>query len=353
MSDVSHDMPPELAADLGAALRAFAIYSPFEFSFSGEPAIDVRTIPAFPGRAGPMSAGSAERSDVQRLSEAIQATLYDRCYARRSRAAVWPAPVAADLDLVRRLTAANAGEERWDGGWVIYQLAPNGQVFVRKGERERAALPGAFISESAIGMAPQIGTSVRLRVPRETLDAQPTYYFAFGETLDELADQLSLVRLYFHCDAAGAVTLLGGLSRLLNEFQVPFQLKMPTSPALYDRADAAVLYVGARYFTVTSRIVAQIRETVSHSPGVPMFTKRLWPGIGAAVDPGTGESFGTHRCRLTAQGIVDAWQAGAQDVPARRAATAARFSALGLDLARPYLGRGVDFLGVPPTPRLP
>ena len=353
MSDVSHDMPADFAADLDAALGAFAIESPFKFSFSAEPGIDVRTIPAIRGWAGPMPAGSAERGDVQRLTEAIQATLYDRCYARRTPAAVRAAPVASDPDLVRRLAAANAGKERWEGGWAIYQLAPNGQVFVRKGERERAALPGAFISESAIGMAPQIGTSVRLRVPRETLDAQPSYYFAFGETLDELADQLSLVRLYFHCDAAGAVALLGGLSRLLNEFQVPFQLKMPTAPAWYDRADAAVLYIGARYFAVSSRIVAHVRDIVSHLPDVPMFTKRLWPGIGAAVDPGTGESFGTHRCRLTAQGIVDAWQAGAQDVSTRRAAVAARFTAFGLDLARPYLGRGVDVLDLPQAPRLP
>jgi HopA1 effector protein family len=73
-----------------------------------------------------------------------------------------------------------------------------------------------------------------------------------------------------------------------------------------------------------------------------------------AVDPGTGESYGTHRCRLAAEGIVDAWHAGSQDVLARLEAVAARFAAAGLDLGRPYLGPGgADLFDVLEPTRLP
>ena len=97
------------------------------------------------------------------LIQAIQATFYDRCYARRpARAAAIP---SAEPDFVRRLAAANASREGWDKGWVVHQFGTNGQVFVRKGERERMAVPGAFISEAMVGMAPQLGASVSLRVP--------------------------------------------------------------------------------------------------------------------------------------------------------------------------------------------
>jgi len=60
---------------------------------------------------------------------------------------------------------------------------------------------------------------------------------------------------------------------------------VPAAPGLFDRTDAAVLYIGARYFAIAARIVAQIRESVPLAPAVPLFTKRLWPGIAAAVEP--------------------------------------------------------------------
>jgi hypothetical protein len=355
MSEVPHDLPAKLSSELASALGAFAIQSPFAFSFGGDQPIDVRTLQLGPGwGAGPPA--PTEHAEADLLVRGIQATLYDRCYAHRLDASA-SAPtqaVVADPEFAGRLAGSNASREHWDKGWVIHQLGPNGQVFVRKGDRERAAMPGAFISDAVVGMAPQIGASVSVRAPRETLDAQPGYYFAFGETLDELADQLSLVRFYFHCGADGAVLLIGGLTSALNHFQVPFQLKAPAMPTLYGRTDAAVLYIGARYFTITARIVAQVRETVPLESSVPLFTKRLWPGIGVAVEPGSGESFGTHRCRLAAEGIVDAWREESQDVQARLAATEARFAAAGLDLNRPWLGPGgLDLFILPNGATLP
>ena len=182
--------------------------------------------------------------------------------------------------------------------------------------------------------------------------SQPGYYFAFGDTLDELADQLTLVRLYFHCSPESAVLLVGELTAALNRFQTPFQLKTPAAPALYGRTDAAVLYIGARYFPITARIVASVLSRVPLETATPLFTKRLWPGVGAAVEPGSGESFGSHRCRLTAEGIVDAWrQDGAQETPKRMAAVAARFAAAGLDLQRPGSGRAASIRLRSPAPR--
>jgi hypothetical protein len=313
-----------------------------------------------PGRAGAGWTGPGpappETSSTGPLVRSIQATLYDRCYSHRldERRVQSDSPPTEDPAFAQRLAEANASRERWDPGWLVYQFGPNGQAFVRKGDRERLAMPGAFISDALPGMATQIGAGIRLRAPREALGVQPGYYFAFGETLDELADQLSLVRLYFHCGAEDAAGLLGALTRELNRFQVPFQLKAPMSPALYGRTDAIVAYVGARFFAIVARIVAAVRESVMLEPSVPLFTKPLWPGIGVAVEPGTGESFGSHRCRLAAEGIVDAWEKGTQAVAARLAAVAARFSAAGLDLARPYLGAGwVDLFAAPSTPPLP
>src|SRR5262245_24814592 len=88
------------------------------------------------------------------LVRAVQTKLYDRCYARRSdNQGTTPtqSPVSSQLsdpDFARRLVAANAGRERWDKGWAIHQFGPNGQAFVRKGDRERVAMPGpSFLME--------------------------------------------------------------------------------------------------------------------------------------------------------------------------------------------------------------
>jgi hypothetical protein len=346
-------MPGGLEADLAAAVGAFNILTPFSFSFMGEPAIYAGSVSTAPEWAAAPAGADPEKL----LARAIQASLYDRCYAHRLGDAPRPPErqlPGEDADFARRLAEANASRERWDSDWVIYHLGANGQVFVRKGERERLAMPGAFISEVISGQALQIGASVRLRAPREATGLQPGYYFAFGETLDELAEQLSLVRYYFHCAADQAAPLLAALSSALNRFQVSFQVKAPISPALYGRTDAVVLYVGARFFDITARVISSIRERMALGLTVPLFTKRLWPGVGVAVEPGTGESFGSHRCRLAAEGIVDAWHEGKQDVPARLTAAAARFAAAGLEIMRPYLGAGwVDLFSLPASPRLP
>ena len=342
---------PDPHTEIVGVLDKFDIRSEMAFSFDGEPESDARGFRPMSGT----SDASAQPDDI--LIRAIQAVLYDRCYARRfprpsaATATQTPAP---DIEFARRLAAANAGRERWDRGWIIHQFGPSGQAFVRKGDRERVAVPGAFIFDSAPGMTPQIGSSVSVRAPSETYEAQPGYYFAFGETLDELADNLSLTRLYFHCRAEDAVSLISELTAALNRFQTPFQLKTPTAPALYGRTDAAVLYVGTRYFPITARIVAFVREKIRLEATTPLFTKTLWPGVAAAVEPGTGESFGSHRCRLTAEGIVEAWRRGEQGASARYAATEARFIAAGLDLKRPWLGPGgVDPFGPPQQPKLP
>lgn len=326
---------------LAPVLDAVAILSATTFRFAGGPPVDVRS------RMHAVNWGVPDQTDpVAAMARSIGDVLYDGCYAHRLGDARRSPATSLDADpaFARQLAAANGGRERWEPGWMIHQVAPNGQVFVRKAERERVAMPGSFISAVSPGMAPQPGTAVHLRVPVEALGVQPGYYFAFGETLDDLADQLSLVRFYFHCAAAAAAPLLAALIRPLNRFQVPFQMKAPSAPALYGRTDAAVLYVGVRFIPLVMRIIDGMRASVPLETPTPLFAKMLWPGIAAAVDPGNGESFGANRCRLTAEGIVDAWRDGIVDAAGRWEAVAARFRAAGFDATRPWLGNGAGEL---------
>jgi hypothetical protein len=66
-----------------------------------------------------------------------------------------------------------------------------------------------------------------------------------------------------------------------------------------------------------------------------------------AEDPGNGESFGMHRCRLVAEGIVEAFQRGDQTVAGRLAAIAGQFEKAGVRLEAPYLGAKSSELEAP------
>jgi hypothetical protein len=107
-----------------------------------------------------------------------------------------------------------------------------------------------------------------------------------------------------------------------------------------------VLYFARRYYALASRLALALPDGVTQHlrPEVPLFSRELRPGIGIAEEPNTGESFGMHRCRMTAEGVLDAWAAGDQTVNGRLHAIQARFRAAGFDLDRPHLGpRSADF----------
>lgn len=325
-------METTIHEELDSIFRAITILSAESFQFLHEPPVLASSAPAsLAGHPLPESP----------LVRALQATLYNRCYAHRMEE--WPpsAPTP-DPQLAMRLSASNRSQERWDPGWKIYLTLPTGQIYVSKGERQRASMPGEYVTTSASGLAPQVGDWATLRVSRESQTLQPSFYFMFSETLQDVWDEHSLIRFYFHCTPRIVEPLIAHLSTELNRYLIPYRMKALNDAALYTRTDAMVLYCAKRYFDVVYRLLQLIPDEILSAleSSVPLFSKALLPGIGLAEDPNTGESFGMHRCRMVAEGIVDAWLLGHQSVPARFRAVAARFAMSGFQLDAPYLNPG-------------
>jgi hypothetical protein len=288
-------------------------------------------------------AAQAGVSPADGLIQALQALLYGRCYSHRLDDPVAGAPAAAvgaDPEHARRLSAANRGRERWDPGWQIYQVAANGQVFILKGDRQRAATPGEYIAEQMTGLAPAAGSTVTLRVARESHILQPGFYYMFGEIPTDIWDEHTLIRFYFSCTAQGITDLVHHLTGELNRYQVPYRMKALTDPAHYTRTDSMVLYCARRYFAPIAGIIMSLgpAATAGLKDSVPLFAKPMRPGVAVAEDPGNNQSFGMHRCGLVAEGLVDAWQQGAREPDKRLDCVAARFTANRLRLERAYLG---------------
>lgn len=259
----------------------------------------------------PQTVSAPPGQDVRpAMVEALWPLLYQHAYTRRwdgNPAPAKPLDLAPDATLVAALSAANAGQTLLDRGWQIYQLAPDGRLHVEKGGCYRVVSAGQ--AGLPPGYQPQPGTLIDLPMPHQSITGQAGYYHAFGATPASAAEEGDLARLYFNVGAEQVPTLLHLLTLGLNRYFIPFSLKCPVAPALYDRVDTLVLYPPRRYLPlvldVLDEAVAMIAPLLR--PGEPLFTRRLLPGLGGADDPGTGESFGQSRCRLLSAGIIDAW----------------------------------------------
>lgn len=145
-----------------------------------------------------------------------------------------------------------------------------------------------------------------------------------------------MVRLYWNLRADGAVPFVAAATRALNAAGAAFRLKVLHDPAAFTRCDAAVVYLARDDYPALSTLLLGLHAELAAylSPRVPVFTATLAPGLGFAEDPGTGESFGEHRCALMAEALVTAAETGAPPLEA----IGKRFARAGLDLDAPHLG---------------
>ncbi|MFY9893698.1 MAG: T3SS effector HopA1 family protein [Xanthobacteraceae bacterium] len=357
-----NDLPQDLAKVLRTICGSVRIESPVSFRFDDEPPISIQLrggqaeiAAAYPTlrTAGTDLSSRNIASDGSDLVEALWPILYRNFYTRGriaeagdNGAAGAAALKIPDTDFLDRLSAANKTPRGWDPAWQVYQLDVNGAVHARKGECFRLVLPGHFASEP--GRAVTVGDRISIRTSRESRTMVPGFYFVFSSTVGSEFDEALLCRIYFNVSADGACNLVEWLTRTLNRYDVPFRLKCLDRRTAYDdkRADSAVLFIARRYADFVVRTIAADHGVLQPelNPEVPLFTRRLAPGVAIADDPRTGESFGQSRMRLVSRGLVNAWYDGTSDTDVALAAINDAFRTAGVSLQRPHLNAGnADF----------
>jgi hypothetical protein len=329
--------PPTVTLEpaLAQALRSLTLLSPTQYSMAG------RIVDVPPLAGGTAAAGIPPQ---HAMIAALQAELYMTVYNRRFTGQP-PAIHAAFSNLTDELSRANAGRERWDHGWQVYEAAPNGVVQAHKHGKAQLFYPGQY---QALGAAPgaqpalQTGAFVNVYLAKEMRFFQDGFYIVLGEQVQPWYEQVTLVRLYWNVNPEGSVALVRDVTQRFNRFQVPFRFKCLSYRELYDRFDAGVLFVGRRQWDITALLAAEIYEKVKDhlAPDTPLFAKRLAPGLALAEDPGNGESFGTSRCRIVAEGLWSAYARGLQSEAARIEDISAAFARAGVPSDRPWLSPG-------------
>jgi type III HopA1-like effector protein len=315
--------------NVARCIRETVIHSQTNFTSMGQPC--ARLAPRI-RRA--MTAKTARSYLVYQL----QSRLYGEFYMRGNRSGSnWSqAPSNDAISFARVLSCANVGGASLDTGWTVVKVNAD-EAVVRKGGLQLHVQTAECIATRDGPL--QAGSTVTLQLPKELLSASPGYYMALGNRGEIGAKVSPLVRLYWNLRADGAVTFVESFTRHLNEAGIYFRLKVLNDPAAYTRSDAGVLYFNEVDKRCVSGTVSAVYGSIAPflNGDVPMFTRRIAPGLGLAEDPGTQESFGQHRCRILAEGIIRAHEEQAKSLQDRLRIVESQFASEGIRLSQPHL----------------
>ncbi len=319
---------------VGDAIEAIVLLSPTSFSWFGRP---VGVLPAEVAEA--MDRASARAY----LLYSLQLQLYENLYCRGFAS---PAEAGAGRGLARRpaafveaLAASNTGRGSREPGWSVVAAGEANVVVERDGLKLWIA-PGDVVGAADGDLPP--GARVHVRLPSELRKLSPGFYMALGDAGFETDPPTAVVRLYWHLASASAPPLIHALTSRLNRAGLPFRVKVVNDPARYTRCDAGVLYVHRADYDEVAGVVRGVYGALAAAlrRATPAFAKPLAPGLAVAEDPGTGDSFGMHRARLVAEGIVGARERGFVERADVVDAVAERFAEDGFDLDASHLNPG-------------
>jgi hypothetical protein len=315
------------------ALGVVRVTSPTSYTWFGRPAPPLK-------RA--LRSALAPPAARQYLVARLEQELYESFYLRgvpRPHSRQDALPNGADPAFVTALSDANTGTGGWDPGWRVVEVAHDDGSIVAERAGLRLQMDTCDYLQSGDGPL-ALGACVSARLPKELRAASPDFYFACGDTVGA-SDSAVEVRVYFNLTHTGAVPLLEATTRLLNEQQLPFSIKVVNHPARYFRCDAGVLYLEEGDFA-RAPLRALVAVVTPHlRDETPALTKPLAPGVGIGEHrPALGASFGIGRCRLVAEAIADAYDQRLTALTDRLDAVARRFALHGMDLDTPYLAAG-------------
>lgn len=260
--------------------------------------------------------------------------------------------LGVDLGFYERLHESNCGEGYFDSGWQVLRQESDGSLAVTKGglilhiDRDRHLQPATSAT---------VGDLVAIHLPKNLV--QNGFYMAVsnaGPNRHSNSNSLSgTVRVYFNLSSEGAVAVMGGLTRQLNDLNIPFTFKVLYNPSDYGRDDSGVLYFEKSNYKIIQPVLQTLyKEHQLHfQPSVPLFTKLLAPGLALAEEPDhkftTQESFGMNRCQIVVNGLLAAWQSGDNSAEGRMQSIHHQFSLLGIALNRPYLNANSEDIYTP------
>lgn len=200
-----------------------------------------------------------------------------------------------------RLSEKNFSTVEPDPNWKIYAIDEQNNAFAQKNGVLRPVTANTFVPQEGPLKMQQ---NISFYRQKENKRAQTVFYYVYGNTY--LAPDSNMIRYYWNITPEGSIELVHHLTRLLNDYRIPFHFKCLNHPDLYNRTDSAVLYIDKQNNVLVKKLLKPIIEAVqSHlKEESPLFTAILAKGVSVAEDPGNGSSFGMSRASAIAQALA-------------------------------------------------
>ncbi|EFA68524.1 hypothetical protein CEP10_12480 [Cylindrospermopsis raciborskii S07] len=242
-----------------------------------------------------------------------------------------------DLEFYDRLHNGNKGKGYWSHNWEIVKEETDGTLAVYKNGLTLHIDPNLHLSPTTQSLS--AGKTISVKMPKNLV--QNGFYMAVANAGTQ--NNQEITRIYFNIAAEGAATVMESVTEYLNDLDISFSFKALYNPGDYQRYDSAVLYFNKSQHQIVWPVLQKVyaENELYFQQQVPMFTKILAPGLGCAEEPeqkfGDQESFGTHRCQIIANGLIEAWLAGDHTPEDRISAIFKQFALQNIQLQHPYL----------------
>ena len=245
------------------------------------------------------------------LINALTNTIYSKFYCgiKNDKHTSKLPPKTEREGFMNELSQANTSTNGFDYHWNIYNIdTKTGSVYVQKNGELRWLQPNSFQFVNPQQTQAAINTKVNLSRQKENRNLQPVFYHVFSNEM--FPQEAEIGRIYWNVTPEGASKLINILTTTLNDYKIPFQFKCLNHPELYVRSDSAVLYLSKKHVQIVAMILHHVIPNLEPYlvDEIPMFTKKLYKGVGYAEDPGKGQSFGMSRSSTIATALVEAFQ---------------------------------------------
>lgn len=228
---------------------------------------------------------------------------------------------------VAELNAGCAGPTTFERGFRVTQRARGGAFVERGGVSLWVPKSSALRPVNA-----RVGAEVSVELPCAREGAIPGFFTLVSRAgrLDPAAPHL---KFYVNATPAGALDLVGALLELRG---ARFEAKVTNDPAHFGRRDTLLVYAAPSSAAAVARLLtAFARRPRALLDETPPMTVPLARGVAVAESPAHhAESFGSHRCRLVAEGLLTARGEGRPGLTT----VAERFEREGLDWSAPWFG---------------
>lgn len=198
--------------------------------------------------------------------------------------------------------------------WEVIEENTKGNLVVQRGNERLYLSPGEWVGGTVSSRTSQntieIPQLLLNNINPKDKDQEGWFYFFRGKNPIK-SDRI--IRYYFHIKAKNSKQQINTVKRfgkmlqsLFDSYDIPFEFKYFNNINRYVQSDSFVLYINQQYFEITALLIAAMINFFDFflTDPTPLFTKKVYTGVGFAESPIGSKSFGELRSSLIANFLL-------------------------------------------------